>query len=100
MNDAHAAQTTLASTANELPQRFARLIGAQSMKIELILRHPAAAAQLAQHIWPDAAAGVAECLDHFQKRIDAEVIRQRFLQHRLIISDALACHWQRTRHWG
>ena len=56
MDHAYAAATAAPGLAQELAKGFTRFVAPQAVQIELGLDRPDAAAQLAHHLGPDAAA--------------------------------------------
>ena len=68
MHHAHAAQADLDGLADEGGQRFARIVGAQAVQVQLALDAPLAAAQLARDVGADAGAAKAQLIVGFQQR--------------------------------
>ena len=63
-----------------------------AVQIELRLDGPDAAAQLAHHLRPDAAAAKRQRLVGVEQRFDVELVGDRFGQHRGFVTLALARH--------
>jgi hypothetical protein len=68
VHHAHAAQADLDRLTDEGGQRFARVVGAQPVQVQLALDAPFAPAQAARDVRADAGAAKAQLLVGFQQR--------------------------------
>ena len=55
------------------------------MQVDLVLDHPFAAAQLAQHVGTDAGPAKRQLVVGVQQRVDLEFVRDRCDQHQLVV---------------
>ena len=97
MHHPHAANALLVGGADEPHQRFARLVGAQAVQVDLALHRPFPPAQLGGDIHPDPRTSKTEVVVGVEHAVDINHVADRFLQGRRVVACLLLRNRRRWR---